>query len=262
MFGGFSREYEECDYIILGVPLDCTSTFRPGSRFAPSQIRLASANIETYSFMFSIDVEEVRVGDVGDIDVSGGVKETVERVREVTRNLVADGKTPVLIGGEHTLTLGSVRAFNGKVGVVCFDAHLDLRDEFLGLRVSHATFMRRVCESIGPENVMVVGARAAPREEVMFAEGSGMNVIKTLDLKKRGLERVGETIREFAGVHDKTYVSIDMDVLDPSIAPAVQNPEPGGLLLNDLMMLLTGGCAGGVSALDLVEVTPIYDSGI
>ena len=159
-FGGYRSAYEDSDYVILGIPFDYTSTFRSGARFAPNQIRIASLNIETYSLRFGLDAEDLRVTDVGDLDVSGDVEETLRRIRRVVKDFIADGKLPIFIGGEHTLTLGSVKAFEGEVGVVCFDAHLDLRDDYLGLRVSHATFMRRICESIGPENVLIIGARA------------------------------------------------------------------------------------------------------
>ncbi|MCD6503928.1 agmatinase [Candidatus Bathyarchaeota archaeon] len=260
-FGGYRRAYEDSDYVVLGVPFDYTSTFRSGARFAPNHIRIASLNIETYSLRFGVDVEEVRVTDVGDLDVSGNVDETLRRTRKVVEDLVADGKIPILIGGEHTLTLGSVKAFDGKVGVVCFDAHLDLRDEYLGLRVSHATFMRRICESIGPENVLIVGVRALCREEAEFAQESGVNMISMLELENSGLKKSIEKLRRFVKSHERLYVSIDMDVLDPSIAPAVQNPEPEGLSLHELIGFMAE-CMVKTSALDLVEVTPVYDNGV
>ncbi len=257
-FGGYGRIYEDSEYVILGVPFDYTSTFRSGARFAPNQIRIASLNIESYSLRFGVDVEEVKVADV---DVSGDVEETLQRIRRVVKEFVEDGKLPILIGGEHTLTLGSVKAFDGDIGVICFDAHLDLRDEYLGLRISHATFMRRICESIGPENVLIVGARALCKEEAAFAQESGVNVISMLDLRNSGLRKAIEKLRRFVESHGKLYVSIDMDVLDPSIAPAVQNPEPEGLLLHELIELIAE-CTAKTSALDLVEVTPTYDNGI
>ncbi|MCD6530228.1 agmatinase [Candidatus Bathyarchaeota archaeon] len=260
-FGGYGRIYEDSEYVILGVPFDYTSTFRSGARFAPNQIRIASLNIESYSLRFGVDVEEVKVADVGDLDVSGDVEETLQRIRRVVKEFVEDGKLPILIGGEHTLTLGSVKAFDGDIGVICFDAHLDLRDEYLGLRISHATFMRRICESIGPENVLIVGARALCKEEAAFAQESGVNGISMLDLRNSGLRKAIEKLRRFVESHGKLYVSIDMDVLDPSIAPAVQNPEPEGLLLHELIELIAE-CTAKTSALDLVEVTPTYDNGI
>lgn len=261
-FGGYTRRYEDSDYVILGVPFDYTSTFRSGARFAPNQIRAASANLETYSLRFGVDAEDIKVGDAGNLDITGDVEETLKRVREVTENFIVDRKLPILIGGEHTLTLGAVEALGEKTAVICFDAHLDLRDEYLGQRITHATFMRRICESIGPENVTVVGVRAVSKEEMKFAEESGVNIIDMMELRRSGTKKCGETLKKFVHDHDEIYISIDMDVLDPSIAPAVQTPEPEGLLLHELLNLLTEGCTRKPKALDLVEVTPIYDNGI
>lgn len=261
-FGGYTRIYEDSDYVILGIPFDYTSTFRSGARFAPNQIRVASANLETYSLRFGIDAEDIKVVDVGNLDITSDVEDTLKRVREVTENFIVDRKLPILIGGEHTLTLGAVEALGEKTAVICFDAHLDIRDEYLGQRITHATFMRRICEFVGPENVTIVGVRAVSKEEMKFVEESGVNIISMMELRRSGIKKCGGTLKKFVHDHDEIYISIDMDVLDPSIAPAVQTPEPEGLLLHELLNLLTEEFTRKPRALDLVEVTPIYDNGI
>ncbi len=136
VFSGFQKPFEKADYIILGVPFDVTSTYRTGARFGPNAIRQASLNIETYSFRTGIDVEDLKLHDLGDLHMSTDTEKTLERIEMVIKDLLEIGKTPVTIGGEHTITLGVVKALGGKASktaIVSFDAHLDLRNEFHGL---------------------------------------------------------------------------------------------------------------------------------
>ena len=143
VFSGFQKSFEDADYVVLGVPFDVTSTFRTGARFGPNAIRAASLNIETYSFRSDIDVEDVRIHDLGDLHVSTDTEQTLDRLAKVIGEILEAGKMPVVIGGEHTITMGVLKGLGGdlsQTAVVSFDAHLDLRDEFMGLQLSHTTF--------------------------------------------------------------------------------------------------------------------------
>ncbi len=261
-FSGFQKPFEEANYVILGVPFDATSTFRVGARFAPLAIREALPNIEGYSFRSGIDVEDLKVHDLGDLHISGEVKETLKRLELVTKELLEANKLPVFIGGEHTITLGAMRSVGKNAGVVSFDAHLDLRNEFMGLTMSHTTWMRRLHEQVRPERILEVGTRAVDRDELDYAKKFNIPFFTVHQIMEDGVEKTTEKIRELLAGQERVYFTIDMDVLDPAFAPAVQNPEPDGLSMHVLLDLLCSVCDRRVVAFDLVEVAPHYDMGI
>lgn len=265
IFSGYQKTFDEADYVVLGVPFDVTSTYRTGARFGPTAIREASLNIETYSFRSSIDIEELRIHDLGDLHVSADTEQTLERLARVVGEIFDAGKTPVTIGGEHTVTLGILKGFGSKtskMAVLSFDAHLDLRDEFMGLKVSHTTFMRRLNEQLKPAKIFEVGTRSVCREELDYAEKAGIEFITAQQIRRDG---VGHTLkllkRKLADVKS-VYFSVDMDVLDPAYAPAVQNPEPDGLESHALLDILCDVCDRRAVGFDVVEVTPNYDNGV
>jgi len=263
VFSGYQKPFESADYVFFGVPFDWTSTYRSGARFAPQAIREASLNLETYSFHTGLDVEELMIHDLGDLHVSSETRETLSRVELVVKELLKAGKTPVLLGGEHTVTLGAIRALNGKFSVISFDAHLDLRDEYMKRRVSHTTFMRRLHEQLHPLRIVELGTRAVCKEELEYArQNADISFITSNEIMRSKVEEVVKRVRELLTESDKFYLTIDMDVLDPAYAPAVQNPEPEGLDMWTLLELLHGICDSRVVAFDLVEVTPHYDMGI
>jgi len=261
VFGGFQRSLDEADYVILGVPLDVTSTFRAGCRFAPSAIRQASLNLETYSFRAGIDAEDLLVHDLGDFHVTGKVDETLSQLELVVKEVLEAQKLPVLIGGEHTITLGATRGISENIAVVSFDAHLDMRNEYMGLTTSHTTFMRRIYEQVKPQKILEIGTRAVCKEELDFAKNQRIQFLPIRQMMADGLkkttQRIGNSLSEF----DKIYLTIDMDVLDPAFAPAVQNPEPDGLDMYTFLNLLYEVCKRSIVAFDLVEVAPHYDAG-
>ena len=262
VFSGVQRTFEEAEYVIFGAPLDATSTYRSGSRFAPLAIREASLNIESYSFRAGIDVEDLKIHDLGDLHVAGAVDETLKRLELVTKNLLETKKMPVIIGGEHTITLGIMRGIGEKVALVSFDAHLDLRNEYMGRTVSHTTFMRRISEQINPEKILEIGTRAACKEELDYAEKSDIQFLTAQQIRKDGVKRTAEKIEKLLADYEKLYLTVDMDVLDPAFAPAVQNPEPDGLDVHAFLDLLCQVCDDRMVAFDLVEVAPHYDNGI
>jgi agmatinase len=262
LFGGCQRAFEEADYVILGVPFDFTSTFRTGARFGPLAIREASQNIETYSFRSGIDVEDVKIHDLGDLHVAGETEETLKRLELSVKDILNARKTPIIIGGEHTITLGITRAIGKNATVLAFDAHLDLRDEYLGQKMSHTTFMRRIREYVHPEKILEVGTRAACKEELDYAKKSHTQFFTAQQIRKHGVEEIAKKINKILADVRKVYLTIDMDVLDPAFAPAVQNPEPDGLCTQTLLDVLCKVCDDRVVAFDVVEVAPHYDAGI
>lgn len=261
VFSGYQRAFEESDYAILGVPFDATGTYRTGARFAPLAIREASLNIETYSFRSGIDLEELRIHDLGDLHVAGDVEETLKRLEKVASELLATRKLPVFIGGEHTITLGVMRGIGKNAVIISFDAHLDLRNEYMDVTTSHTTFMRRIHEQIRPTKIIEIGTRAVCREELEYAKESGIPFITNQQILKDGVEKTLKTVEKLLANSKKIHLTIDMDVLDPAFAPGVQNPEPDGLTINTFLNLLCGLCDQRVIALDLVEVAPNYDNG-
>jgi len=263
-FSGYQKTFDEATYTLLGVPFDYTSTYRAGARFAPTAIREASQNIETYSFRTGHDIEKISIHDLGNLDVLADVGETLERLRLVTGELLEAGKTPVFIGGEHTITLGIAYALKNpeKLAIISFDAHLDLRNEYLGQKFSHTTFMRRLNEQVKPKKIIEVGTRAVCKEELEYSENIGISYITSLEIRREGLEKTKERIRKLLEDVENVYLSIDLDVLDPSYAPAVQNPEPEGISPYILHELIAETCKKSIMGFDLVEVAPNYDNGI
>ncbi|MEM2896356.1 MAG: agmatinase [Candidatus Bathyarchaeia archaeon] len=262
VFSGFVKPFDKARFIVIGIPFDKTSTYRPGSRFAPLSIREASLNIETYNLFFRIDLEDLGVHDAGDLHIVESLEETLNRISLVVKDIAKLGKIPVLIGGEHTITYGATSAFEKDVGILCFDAHADLRDEYMGEKISHATFMRRIVERIGAEKLMLIGLRAISREEAKFLQETNISYVTSEDLKLLGFEKAFEIIELKMKNFDKVYLSIDMDVLDPAFAPAVGNPESNGIDNHTMLKLIRKLCNEKVVGVDLTEVVPNYDTGI
>jgi agmatinase len=265
VFGGKQKPYDEAHYVIFGVPFDATSSYRTGARFMPNAVRQASLNIETYSFRSGQDLEDVPIHDAGDLDVSLDAKQTVEMCSLVTADVLAAGKVPVAIGGEHTITLGILKGYSEKAkqtAVVSFDAHLDLRKEFLGLKLSHTTFMRLVSEQVKPAKIIEVGTRSVCQEELNYAKKANINFITTQDIKAEGAKQTTKKLTEMLAPCRNVYLSVDMDVLDPAFAPAAQNPEADGITTGDLLDIVCALCDERVVGFDVLEIAPVYDQGI
>jgi agmatinase len=265
VFGGIQKPFKSAKYVVFGVPFDVTSTYRTGARFGPNAIRQASQNIETYSFRSGIDVEDLQFHDLGDLHVSTSPERTVDMLKLVVGELLTVKKIPVAIGGEHTITLGVLKGLGDKVretAVVSFDAHLDLRKEFQGLRLSHTTFMRVISEEVKPAKIVEVGTRAVSREEFAFAEQFGIDFFTSQQIRKKGAAEIIRRLKEELAQYKRIYLTVDMDVLDPAFAPAVQNPEPEGIETHTLLDILLAICDKRVIGFDVLEVAPVYDQGI
>lgn len=265
VFSGMQKTFEEAKYVIFGVPFDATSSYRTGARFGPNAIRQASLNIETYSFRSGIDVEDLDIYDAGDLHVSPDAAKTVDMTRLVVEDILAAGKIPIVLGGEHTITLGVAKGLGAKAAktaVVSFDAHLDLRCEFLGSTLSHTTFMQLINEEVKPAKIVEVGTRSVCKEELAYAKKSGIDFFTSQQIIKQGSLLIGEQLKETLLPYEKLYLTVDMDVLDPAFAPAVQNPEPEGITTSDLIDLVCELCDKRLVGFDVQEIVPSYDQGI
>jgi agmatinase len=256
VFGGFRKPFESSRYAIFGVPFDGTVTYRPGQRFGPASVRAASAQLETTSLRFGIDLEDVGIFDLGDVGVSLNVEEVLRSVKETVERLALYNKVPVCIGGEHTVTMGALQGLKCETLIV-FDAHLDLRDLFMGLRLSHASWLRRTVDSGLIDRALVVGARGFCKEELEYASGK-VGFLTPLDLKG---EKGRSSFRAFLEEAGTLYISVDLDAFDPAYAPGVGNPEPDGLSVSEVFSLFELIQSRDVIGFDAVEVSPSYDLG-
>ena len=265
VFGGIQKTLKKAKYVVFGVPFDVTSTYRTGARFGPNAIRQASQNIETYSFRSCVDAQDLPLHDLGDLHVSTSPRKTVDMLKLVVEDLLAVKKVPVAIGGEHTITLGVLKGLGDKAAetaVVSFDAHLDVRKEYQGLTLSHTTFMRVINEEVKPAKIVEVGTRAVSKEELAYAEQAGIGFFTSHQIRKEGAAQITQQLKEELAPYKQVYLTVDMDVLDPAFAPAVQNPEPEGLETHTLLDILCALCDKRVVGFDVVEVAPVYDKGV
>nr|MDO8097944.1 agmatinase [Candidatus Njordarchaeota archaeon] len=262
-FSGYVSSFEESHFVVLGVPFDGTSSYKPGSRFGPSAIREASCNIETFSLRTLEDAEHLKICDIGDLWVThGNLVETLKNVERVTAEIVNGSRFPIILGGEHSITYGAVKAMGKDMTVVQFDAHMDLRNEYLGEKWSHACIMRRIAEEIGVPHIIEVGIRAPSNEEYQFAKRNGVNLFTSETVNNKPRETI-EKIKKLLGRASKIYLTIDVDCLDPSVAPGVGNPEPEGINITSLLNIIQEIVSPRVKGFDVVEVSPPNDpSGI
>ena len=246
--------YDQCEICIVGLPYDGTSSYRPGSRFGPNAIRKASWGMETYSPNLSRDLSDLRICDLGDLEIPFGNKEiALAKIKEVVGKIIDDGKYPVLLGGEHLITLPIVEGFRNHfrdLTVVHLDAHTDLRDEYLGETLSHSTIMRRVLEVIGEGKLFQFGVRSGSKEEFGFAN----NIGSLYEFSEDGFRRAIRSID-----NRPIYISLDLDVLDPSILPGTGNPEPGGIDFNEMICAIQILGKARVIGFDVVELSPNHD---
>lgn len=228
-----------------------TSSFRPGTRFGPNAIREASWNLESYSHTLERDLEELPICDIGDIDLPLLLQEALEEIRGFVRRIGSAQKVPFLLGGEHLLSFPAVKALKDLYTDLAFlqvDAHSDFRNSYLEASLSHATVARRIFEELGQGRVFQVGVRSWDRRERQEALGK--------------LTFLGEAPpKDLPIVTSHLYLSLDLDVLDPSVCPGVSTPEPGGWSFKELIAFLDVIPWDRVVGIDLVELTPPYDPG-
>lgn len=253
-FVGFDNEYEESKIVVFGAPFDGTTSFRPGTRFAPDVMRSESYGLETYSPYFDKDLTEINIFDAGDLEFGfGNTEKVLKAIKEFTQGVVADGKIPFMIGGEHLVSYPAVEAVFEKykdLRIIHFDAHTDLRDEFKGERLSHATVLKRIWDFVGDGKMYHFGIRSGDGDEFRWAE-------KHVKLTKFNTNGLDEAIKEI-GNHP-VYVTIDLDVLDPSVFPGTGTPEAGGISFHEMMDAILAMKDLNIVGLDVVELSPHYD---
>lgn len=260
-FIGCDTPFEEAEAVIFGAPYDCTTSYRPGTRFGPKAIRSESFGIETYSPYQDRDILDIKVFDSGDLELRFGSPESaLDDIESRTREILKAGKLPVMLGGEHLVTLGAFRAAaeycNNDIYLLHFDAHADLRDDYLGQKLSHACVIRRCHEIIGDGRIFQFGIRSGDREEFLFAKDhTQMYRTKISGVDFDDLPHVIEKLRG-----KKVYLTIDLDVLDPAYFSGTGTPEAGGASFNQLLqaIVMIGESLDIVSA-DLNELSPHYD---
>ncbi|WP_019414473.1 agmatinase [Paenisporosarcina sp. TG20] len=251
--------YDESQAVIYGMPMDWTVSYRPGSRFGPQRIREVSIGLEEYSPYLDRDLDDINYFDAGDIPLPfGNPQKSIDEIEKFVTKLLADGKVPVGMGGEHLVSWPVMKAVAAKypdLAVIHMDAHTDLRESYEGEALSHSTPIRKIAEHIGPKNVYSFGIRSGMKEEFLWAKENGMHISKF-----EVLEPLKEILPYLAG--RPVYVTIDIDVLDPAHAPGTGTVDSGGITSRELLASIhaIAGSNVNVVGFDLVEVAPIYDS--
>ena len=259
VFMGCDRDYLEADTVLFGAPFDCTTSYRPGARFGSGVIRRESYGLETYSPYQDRDLKATQVIDIGDLELClGDTKKALDQIEACADQILSDGKRPFLLGGEHLVTLGAFRAAARRypdLTVIHFDAHADLRDEYLGTPLSHACVLRRCHEFVGDGRIFQFGIRSGDRPEFLW----GRKHVSTVLYDFSCLE---QTLSQLSG--KPIYFTLDLDVLDPSVFPGTGTPEPGGVSFEELRKAATLVCSKArIIGCDVTELSPPYDpSGI
>ncbi|MCL2842110.1 MAG: agmatinase [Oscillospiraceae bacterium] len=252
---GCAAEYQDATTVLFGAPFDSTTSFRPGARFGSRAIRQESYGLESYSPYQQADLVDLSIFDSGDLELPFGAPEqALEAIRARTATILADGKRPFLLGGEHLVTLGAVQAAAERrldLHIIHFDAHADLRDEYLGVTLSHASVIRRCWDLLGNGRISQFGIRSGDRAEFAWAEGR----VHTQLFDFTGLGHVLDTL-----TGKPVYLTVDLDVLDPSIFPGTGTPEAGGVGFSELLQaLLLVISQANVVACDVNELAPALD---
>ena len=243
---------------VFGVPFDSTHSYKPGCRFGPDVIRDAFNNIEIFHPDLGIDLENANIEDLGNTTHTVVASEMLDMVRKITKELTEKNRQLFIFGGEHLITYGTYMSFPKNTGYVVFDAHYDLRDEYADIKLSHASYLRRIVEERGAENILHVGARAFVNEEFAFLKEHN---IKTITDKEIRQGKGPQLLKDHVSSFDTLYASLDLDVLDPAFAPGVGNPEAAGITSRELFDMIYSFENKKVAGVDIVELNPNYDNG-
>ena len=259
VFMACEKEAHEADIVLFGAPFDSTTSYRPGTRFGSSAIRRESYGIECYSPYQDKDLEDTKVMDCGDLELCfGNTKKALAQIEEQAKEILDNSAIPFMLGGEHLVTLGAFRAVLEKypdIHIIHFDAHADLREEYLGEQLSHASVIRRCWDLVGDGRIYQFGIRSGDREEFYWAK-------EHVTMRKFDFEGLEEVLEKLEGT--PIYFTLDLDVLDPSVFPGTGRPEPGGVTFDALRKAAEKVCSrANVVACDVNELSPHYDpSGI
>ena len=255
-FIGCDNDYENADTVLFGAPFDSTTSFRPGARFGCSAIRHESFGLETYSPYQDRDLTDCRIFDSGDLELCFGKSElALQDIENRASEILNDSKLPVLIGGEHLVTLGSVRAVYKKypdLHIIHFDAHADLRNDYLGAELSHACVMRRCYEILGDNKIHQFCIRSGEKSEFSFAE-------QHTDMHKFSFDGLDELTENLKQSQTPVYFTIDMDCLDPSVFSGTGTPEAGGVQFSQLLEAIIKVSKTNIVGADINELAPMLD---
>jgi agmatinase len=254
-FLGCDAPFARADIVLFGAPFDGTTSFRPGTRFGPSAMRGESFGIETYSPYCDHDLADMRVCDVGDLELPfGNTQAALGMVERRAAEIYATGKRPLMLGGEHLVTLGALRAAlqaYPDLLILHLDAHTDLRADYLGEPLSHACVMRRVWELVGDGRIAQFGIRSGERSEFAFADAHTA-------MHRFGLSGWAETLQTLGD--RPVYLTLDLDVLDPAFLPGTGTPEAGGISFTELLCAILQLHTVRLIGCDIVELAPHYDA--
>lgn len=254
-FLGCDSDFSTADIVIFGAPYDGTTTFRPGTRFAPSIMRMDSIGIETYSPYFDADITDYSVNDYGDLDLPfGSPSKALKMISETSKLIFDHNKKPLMIGGEHLVSLPVIEQAAKKypdLKIIHFDAHTDLREDYLGEALSHSSVIRRAWDILGDNRIWQFGIRSGTREEFYWSKEGHTNMcLHNFDTLCTAVEDIGKS---------PVYLTIDLDVLDPSNFPGTGTPEAGGVSFTDLIAALKTISKLNIIGADIVELSPHYD---
>ena len=256
-FIGCESSFEEASIVLYGAPFDSTTSFRPGARFGPAAMRHESFGLETYSPYQDRDLMDISVFDSGDLELCFGSSEmALADIQKRAEEILEADKFPLLLGGEHLVTLAAVRAVAAKypdLHIIHFDAHADLRDDYLGARLSHACVLRRCHDLLGDGRIHQFCIRSGEREEFRFAA-------QHTDFHPLSFEGLEETVRELKEKNVPIYFTIDLDCLDPAAFPGTGTPEAGGVTFLELLEAIRMVAQGNVVGADVNELAPMLDA--
>lgn len=253
-FIGCDKEYDESKLVLFGAPFDSTTSFRPGTRFASKVMRSESFGLETYSPYQDLDLEDTAVFDGGDLELCfGDTQKALKEIETFAKQILDDNKLPVMIGGEHLVTLGAVRAVFQKypnLHILHFDAHADLREDYLGATLSHATVLHRVWDLVGDNKIFQFGIRSGEKSEFLWAKDH-------VCMQKFNFDGLQDVVKQLEG--KPVYFTLDLDVLDPSIFPGTGTPEAGGVSFMQLIDAIQTISKLQIVGCDINELSPVYD---
>ena len=261
-FADADSPLDEAEYVIVGVPFDRTTSFRPGARFGPDSIRQHSWNFESYDLETSLSLGDLAIHDLGNTEEFGSAEQMADSLREEIRPLYAAGKVPIVLGGDHACSPPSVEAYPDSapsLGVIYLDAHMDFRASYLGDRRSHGCSSRRILEKVGARNIVVMGVRSVSAEEIEDNKSIGMSYITAHEIAHEGIESAVQRALNMLKT-DRLYISLDIDAIDPAYAGGTGTPEPFGLTPRDVKYVIDQA-APRLAGLDIMEVSPHYDTG-
>lgn len=259
-FADAETNYKDSKFVIFSVPYDETCSYRKGSKKAPVEIRKASWNYENYDMFLDVDLTELKIHDYGDLLLENFDSKNVNHtIKKFFSKILKDKKFPIMIGGEHSITIAAVQSLPEDTAVLVLDAHLDFRRDYQKDEYSHACVNRRIVDHVGIKNTVVLGVRSSEKKELMDAKKQNLFFIDSFEIQKNGIESSLKKISE-KFKNKKIYLSVDMDVFDPCYAPGVGTPEPFGISSYDFLKIIDM-FKNQFIGFDIVEVNPDYDSG-